>query len=142
MSEISGLSPVEKYVVIDDDASTLFLCKVIIQRTFKNMEVVSYDDPQNAVNYFETEFVQKPVEVVVVLDINMPDLSGWDVLDILANLPDNVRKQITVIMLSSSIDPKDKQRSSQHSLVLGYLEKPLTIGRLEEIMGKMKSAMK
>lgn len=64
----------------------------------------------------------------------MPGLSGWNVLDKLEILSKDIKERLAIIMVSSSIDDKDKIRASEYSIVRGYIEKPLTIGKLKEIM--------
>ena len=141
MNALANEHPVKQFITIDDDDATLFMCKVIIQRTFKDMLVTTYSNPELAVEYFQTEFNQQSVETVVLLDINMPQLSGWEVLDYFSMLSSNIRKNIKVIMLSSSIDPSDKQRALAHPLIIDYLEKPLTLATLDQAMNKMKAEL-
>lgn len=141
MTALNPVPFVQQFIAIDDDHATLFMCKVIIQRTFKKMEVKTYHNPLTAIEYFESDFTACPVETIVLLDINMPELSGWEVLDHFKLMHDKVRKFIKVIMLSSSIDPTDKQRAIEHSCVTDYLEKPLTLATLDAVMEKMKTEM-
>ena len=131
------VNTISQFIVIDDDHPTLFMCKIIIQRTCKDMRVVNYDNPQLAIDYFVSDFTKNPIETVVLLDINMPEISGWEVLDSLLTLDRNIQKHITVFMLSSSIDPKDQQRALNYPCVSSYLEKPLNLTSLKGIMNKM-----
>ncbi len=134
MSNEKPTQTIDQFIVIDDDASTLFLCKIIIERLFKDMTVTTYNNPQNAIDYFVNAYSDSPTKTVIILDINMPQCSGWEVLDVLNTLNKEVKESFTVIMLSSSIDPKDKMQAINHPLVLGYLEKPLTVARLDELL--------
>ena len=139
MNSKLDMQAIDQFIVIDDDPSMLFLCELIIGRVFDKMSVVTYNNPQNAIDYFINIFSKNPVTTVVMLDINMPELSGWDVLDLLTTLEDKIIENLTVIMLSSSIDAKDKQHATNYPLVLGYLEKPLTPARLKEVMALIDS---
>lgn len=139
MNNKLDMQTIEQFIVIDDDASTLFLCKIIIERVFNKMAVVTYNNPQHAIDYFLKIFNKSPVATVVALDINMPELSGWDVLNMLSTLDEKIIENLTVIMLSSSIDPKDEQQAASHPLVSGYFEKPLSAARLKQVMALMES---
>ena len=141
MIEVPNMYPIKQFIAIDDDHATLFMCRVIIQRTFKDVSVVTYSNPQSAIGYFKNEFSLNPIETVILLDINMPEISGWDVLVSLHLLDNVLKEKINVIMLSSSIDAKDKQQAIEFPLVTAYIEKPLTIARLEEEMEKIKAEM-
>lgn len=134
MKKILNMQAIRQFIVIDDDTSTLFLCKFVIERVFENISVVTYSNPQNAVDYFLSTFNESPVATVVILDINMPELSGWDVLDEISKLEKKITDNLFVFIHSSSIDPKDKLQATSHPLVLGYLEKPLTPAKLEEML--------
>jgi CheY-like chemotaxis protein len=71
--------------------------------------------------------------LLIFLDINMPVLNGWEFLDnYLQNYPERDDK---IVILSSSIDFQDRQRASEYSIVSGFLEKPLTI---DKINGQME----
>jgi CheY-like chemotaxis protein len=72
--------------------------------------------------------------VIVYLDINMPNLSGWEILDKFNAFPPSVKKNVRIFMLSSSIDPKDRRRASENQLVNGYIEKPLTIAHVHRTL--------
>ncbi len=141
MNQTAAVQSIKQFIAIDDDQAILFMCKVIIQRTFKDMMVVTYPNPQMAVDYFNSQFAQHPVETVVLLDINMPQLSGWEVLDSFFVLGDDIKKYITVIMLSSSIDSNDKRRAIDHPCVINYLEKPLTVTKFNEVMKSFQAEM-
>ena len=141
MSEMANLFPIKQFITIDDDHASLFICRVILQKTFKGVPVLTYSNPYLALDYFKNEFILNPVETVILLDINMPEVSGWDVLVILHLLDTVMKEKINVIMLSSSIDAKDKQQGIEFPLVSAYIEKPLTIARLEEELDKIKAEM-
>ena len=141
MTQIAKVYSVKQFIAVDDDLASLFMCKVLTQRTFKDIPVVTYSNPQLAADYFQTEFSLNPVETVIFLDINMPEISGWDVLATLHLLKPNIQEKINVIMLSSSIDLKDKQHAIEFPLVTAFIEKPLSMARLEEEMEKIQAEM-
>lgn len=69
---------------------------------------------------------------VVLLDIMMPVMTGFDCLDKLTQLPAELRSRFTVYMLSSSIDRNDIRRAESYDLVQKVLEKPLDIYLLKK----------
>ncbi|MBO9618060.1 MAG: response regulator [Niabella sp.] len=71
---------------------------------------------------------------LIFLDINMPVLDGWGVLDALKDYP--YKKNIYVVMATSSIAQTDKDRASAYDCVISYLIKPL---RREDLSVLLKS---
>ena len=70
---------------------------------------------------------------IVFLDINMPVLSGWDVLSKFTNFPDEIKNQFTIYILSSSVAVEDKEKADKCPLVAGFVEKPLTAELLQDL---------
>ena len=60
---------------------------------------------------------------LIFLDINMPVMSGWELLEHLQAHPNP--EKFFVIMVTSSVDSKDHERARSYPQVLGYFEKPL-----------------
>ena len=116
----------ERFILIDDELYSNKISTVLIKRRFADVEVLHFIFPQQGLDYINTEYVAHPVATVLLLDINMPVLNGWAVLKKLEALPLDIREHITVFMLSSSVDPQDKQKAIDNPFVAGYIEKPLS----------------
>ncbi|NQX76853.1 MAG: response regulator [Gilvibacter sp.] len=67
---------------------------------------------------------------LVILDINMPDMSGWQVLEAFEAMELFKKHHIEVLMLTSSEYAEDLAKSREYSLCKGYLTKPLTLQKL------------
>lgn len=139
MNNKVDLSNIGLFIIVDDDTSSLFLSKIIIEMVFPEMKVDTYTNPQKAVDYFVNDLSEHSGATVLLLDVNMPKLSGWDVLNEIGKLDKKIIDQLGIFIHSSSIDPRDKLQATNHPLVLDYLEKPLTPANLEEIMELMKA---
>jgi len=64
---------------------------------------------------------------VILLDIQMPNMNGFDCLEQMAAMPEDVRSRFSIFMLSSSIDRNDIRRAESYDMVEKVLEKPLDI---------------
>ena len=72
--------------------------------------------------------------LLIFLDINMPVLNGWEFLNKYLDIYPNRNDKI--VILSSSIDFQDRQKAEEYPVVSGFLEKPLTIEKINEQMEK------
>lgn len=117
---------VSKIFLIDDDVLQLKINERIIHKLDANIEVLVFDNPLDGLN----SLLMESKLDLIFLDIFMPVLDGWGVLE-------EMKKKsvhIPVIMLSSSIDPEDIQRSRRYENVISYISKPLTIDKLRKII--------
>ncbi len=122
------------FIVIDDDPVNNRICKIIIERISPDNVISCFADSQEAVDYLLRSFAKESGNTIMLLDINMPGLSGWDVLDHFEQLEATVRDQITVYILSSSVDAYDKKKADENRFVAGYIEKPLTMERVKQLL--------
>lgn len=123
----------QRFLLIDDDPSNNLLTKISIKKVIEGADVVDHTIPENGIQYIVDQYTENPVETVLFLDINMPTLSGWDVLDKFAEIPELIVPSFSIFILSSSVDPSDKEKAANNPLVTGYLEKPLTRDVLREL---------
>jgi len=125
-----------RITIIDDDSINNLFSKIIIKEAVgEGVDVRTFTHPRKAVEMIETEYAENPVKTILFLDINMPVFNGWEVLEQLENSDVNIKKYITIYMLSSSVDPIDMKRSKNSPLVKGLVEKPLDVPKLREICG-------
>ena len=106
-----------RVVLIDDDPISTFVTEKLIEKNVH--EPVQFFKFTSA-----KEALGKLVELrpnYLFLDLNMPEMNGWDFLDSLNG--ESVGTDIYI--LSSSVDERDINRASTYSLVKDYLSKPL-----------------
>jgi len=122
------------FIVIDDDPVNNHICSKYIEIVFPEAEITTFTYPQKGLDHIQESYSGGPVkDTILLLDINMPVLSGWDVLERFMLFPDEVKKQFTIYILSSSVNFEDRKKADSCALVAGFLEKPLSIERLQEL---------
>jgi CheY-like chemotaxis protein len=115
-----------KVTLVDDDPNFGFVAEMLFRRFQEQADLNIYQVPQTFLEHVEE---QADCDILL-LDINMPQLNGWEVLDSLESLADPP----TIYMLSSSIDKHDINRAQKHKLVRAYLAKPLTTESIQRIL--------
>lgn len=104
-------------VLIDDDPISTFVTERLISKNVKEpCQFYKYQSAKRAL-----EEIQEIKPHYLFLDLNMPEMTGWDFLDKFN--PNHEEAQIYI--LSSSVDERDISKASQYSIVKDYLSKPL-----------------
>ena len=116
-----------KVLVIDDDPIFQYIAEKIFNKANLFSETCFYQDARAALRFLEDN-KDKPelLPDVILLDIYMPLLNGWDFLNAFDPISTTLKKSIPVYLLSSSIDPKEIARSKTHKTVRSYTSKPMT----------------
>jgi len=70
---------------------------------------------------------------VIFLDIDMPLMDGFQFLNEFEKLSDYIKNNISIIMLTSSINPQDLSKAKKSNYVKKYINKPLTQEALEKL---------
>ena len=115
------------FIVIDDDTLNNIVCQKTIEKVSPGSQIKTFTDPNLALRcIYDTYANDAAGDVVLLLDINMPTLLGWDVLAEFDCFPESIKKHFRIFMLSSSINPADIDRAEKNLSVWGYITKPLT----------------
>lgn len=125
-----------RFVLVDDDKICNTIAKFGVLKLNPDAEVQVYSDPEIALETIQQEVITETedIKTIILLDINMPILSGWDFLDSLARRGEEFCRRFTIIMLSSSIDHNELQKANSHPLLSGFLSKPLNPKELETFL--------
>jgi two-component system, CitB family, response regulator MalR len=126
-------------LLVDDDKVSLLISKNVIQ-TFSPSdefaEILTRDRPMDGLVLVQ-EYLSTDRDLFILLDINIPILSGWDFLDRLQELDPSER--ISVIMLTSSVSELDKGRAKAYSRVLDFFSKPLDESLVKRLLNHLRS---
>lgn len=113
---------------------------MVIQGVIPETDIQTFFDPNAGLVHMRSVYENDEANnAILLLDINMPTLFGWEVLEEFKNFPESVRRRFKIFMLSSSIDPHDKEKADRNPLVSGYIEKPLTELKVNAILYHYRS---
>ena len=134
----------DQNLCIDDDPITLMLCKkVIIKASFSN-EIITLQNGEEALNHFNTIKYTSSKDKshthpqLIFLDLNMPVMGGWEFLDHFITPEFSEFNTIKVVILSSTIDPEDMEKSKKYPMVIDFLPKPISLSMLKYLDDKLK----
>ncbi|NGY36754.1 response regulator [Flavobacterium sp. XN-5] len=119
-----------KVVVVDDDEIILFLHSKIIQAVGLHNSPKTFNSALKALEFFESLSIDDE-PILLFLDINMPVMDGWGLLDIIHN--EGFDKKIEVIMVTSSVDQEDKDKAAWYSKIIHFVEKPFSKANLIDL---------
>ncbi|POY40859.1 response regulator [Flavobacterium alvei] len=122
--------------VIDDD----IIYQTIINKLIQKMEVFSnYSSFMNGkdaiislTNKLEEDSNNLPD--IILLDINMPIMDGWEFIEEIKKIKSNIKKHIQIYIVSSSIAIEDKDKSKTYAEIMGYIPKPISVNDLMSIV--------
>lgn len=116
-----------KVFIIDDDPIHQRIAQIMITKHRIYDEYVSYTEAGDAFEFLKGQYnIPESLPDVILLDLNMPVVDGWDFLDKFETIKDILVKDIKIYIVSSSVDDKDILRSQSYSIVKGFFSKPLT----------------
>ena len=136
---------IRKILIVDDDEITCYIQKMTLEELNIAEEIDHVGDGSQALKYIEknccNEMAEANCPVLVFLDINMPVMNGFDFLEGLAHLENLCLNDIHIVMLTSSISPRDIQEAAKFADALkGYITKPLTEESVKKVMTEIQAA--
>lgn len=128
-------SGILKFILIDDDSINNFLVENLLKQLASNSTVKSFTYPEVALEYLLSLEADNFNNLVIFLDLNMPVLSGWDILDKLtARFGGKLPSNAVLYIASSSNIQEDISMSNIYEMVTGYLTKPLKMDAIQRIL--------
>ena len=129
-----------RVLLIDDDMGTNFIHQTIIKRAVSPDIIHVCRDGREALNYLscQEDYADQKADFLppdlILLDINMPGMDGFEFLDEYQKFPDSFREKIILIMLTTSAHDKDMVRAYRCSDLKGFANKPFCEDNLMEIV--------
>lgn len=129
-------------LLIDDDETTNFLNRRLLERLGVTDNIRTFVNGKQAFDYlynisnnnYDTNNKDYFQPQLILLDINMPVMDGFEMLDLYERLNTDFRKDIVMAVLTSSTHPQDTETSRKYAAE--YITKPLSIDKLKKLLDK------
>lgn len=124
-------------LLVDDDRATNFLNKRLLDKVGIADHIKISRNGMEAMDYLMNAFEGQygfPIPELIFLDINMPLVNGWEFLERYEQMPEDFKRHITVLMLTTSLRQDDIEQAAKAPSVKGFIHKPLTEKEIRRVL--------
>jgi CheY-like chemotaxis protein len=123
-------------MLIDDNEDDNFIHQIVLKRADVCHKIQVAESGTEALEYLKKG---KDIPELIFLDINMPKMNGWEFLEEYKLLNPDQKAEVVVIMLSTSVNPADKEKAHSIEEVRDFKSKPLSREMLDEVLDRFFS---
>ena len=122
-------------LLVDDDPTTNYLNRKLLEKLDVTEQVMVALNGQEALQVLAAECTEASptCPALIFLDVNMPIMDGFSFLSAYQQLPLAKQQAIVIVMLTTSLHPRDLQRLEALP-VAGFLSKPLNPAKINSIL--------
>jgi CheY-like chemotaxis protein len=121
-------------MLIDDNEDDNFFHSRVIRKNGLADNVLVMPSAREALEYLKLKDPKRIKPDLILLDINMPGMNGWEFLDAYQGLEKDERSDMIIVMLTTSENPDDRRKSLAFNFVCNFQTKPLTKEKLQEVI--------
>lgn len=124
------------FIVIDDSLLDCFIAEKIIHNTGKAHSIKTFHHGEEALNYMTMGITDDAHHTIVLVDIQMPLMTGFEFVREFEKLPPEVTGKFSIYMISSSINDSDLNKVGHFASINQFLNKPITSNNLSLVISK------
>ncbi|KAA6441499.1 response regulator [Dyadobacter flavalbus] len=124
------MSALFNFLLIDDSAFDLLIYEKFLLKSGISESVRTFNSARDALKFLLDEATSLP-ETIILLDLQMPDMNGFEFIEAYDAAPDFLKEKIRIFMLSSTIDSRDIEKAKASTHIIDLLPKPLDIASLK-----------
>jgi CheY-like chemotaxis protein len=116
----------EEVILVEDSEIDVFINTRVIEQLKICDLVVALPTAESALEYLMRQENQLKNSYLIFLDIRMPKMDGFEFLEHFSKLSEELKSNVKIIILSSTIDPRDLESAAVNPHVFAFIPKPLT----------------
>jgi two-component system chemotaxis response regulator CheY len=121
--------------LVGDDSIFQFTATRLLESSKLAQNILHFENGAEALTFLREKALQKELlPDYLFLDINMPFVDGWMFLEDFTTLKSSLAKDISIYMVTSSIDQRDLNRAKSFSEVTDFIIKPISLERFQELL--------
>lgn len=129
--------PIRCILLVDDDPDDNFLHQLVIEDSGLCDQVRVTTTGMEALQYLtdvaHPEYVRPDI---ILTDINLPGMNGFEFMEQYQQLDESLKSRLAVLVLSTSLNPRDTKQAALYPEIKGYYAKPLTTKLLQAIVAQ------
>lgn len=125
---IKHMNQFDLVLLVDDDAATNEYHSIIVTKSGVARRVHMVTSGQAGLDFLQSKVDgAHPRPNLILLDINMPAMNGFEFMEHYDKLPEEQKGQMVIIMVTTSLNPDDRKRAESISHIKGFQNKPLSV---------------
>ncbi len=115
-----------EFLLIEDNLIDQLVIKQLLKKVFNITELSITNDGNEGILWLNNN-KKKNQTLVILLDIQMPVMNGFDFLNEFHKLSEDLKREIQIYVLSSTLDTNEIQEIKNSKYITDFLSKPLSI---------------
>lgn len=129
---MSDTPKIKTLMCIDDEHFDQMLYKRVVDRSGLVSNFITFTLAEDALAYLRKK--DREEVDVILLDINMPGMDGFEFLERGSEEFGAAFANHVIVMLTTSLNPRDEERAKGFDIVKGMVNKPLVAQNLQQIV--------
>ena len=126
-------------LLVDDSEADNLFHQIIIEEAKICKRMMVAENGEEALDYLKKSALEEDVDLypradLILLDMNMPRMNGLEFLEAYRELPEQFKSGIIIAMLTTSLNPKDRERALETGAIHDFHNKPLSGEMLSSIL--------
>jgi CheY-like chemotaxis protein len=126
-------------LLVDDNHADNEFHKIVINKAGVCDHIEIALNGQKALDYINRSAQSPellPQPELIFLDVNMPRMNGFEFLEEYDKLDEELKSKLVVMMLTTSLNPVDRERANEYDCLAEFLNKPLTSQSVQKLVEK------
>lgn len=122
-------------MVIDDNEIDLYIARRVMTKYSFAEEIVTFSSAIEALDHLKATMDKgEALPEMIMLDINMPEMTGFQFLEKYGQMPENITNNCTIVMLSTSIHPEELNLANNSPHIQQFVNKPVSEETLKRLL--------